>query len=203
MARDGAARPEAKPLRLFVAVDVSDEAKAVVATAAERFRDRIPGARWTHPDGWHVTVKFLGSTWPRLLDEVTSAVAAAAAAAEPFDSAMTVLGAFASPRRARVIWAGMEDPDGRLAAIARDLDARLEDWFVPEKRELTPHLTLARLRTPRDLAEFTPDLAGTSVASEPFRIEELVLYRSHLSPAGAHYEPLERFPFGRYAAADA
>ena len=143
-----------------------------------------------------MTVKFLGSTWPRLVDEVREAVAGAAAEARPFESAMTELGAFASSRRARVIWAGMEDPGGRLAAVARDLDARLEDWFVPEKRELTPHLTLARLRTPRDLSEFAPDLVGTSVASERFRIEELVLYRSHLSPAGAHYEPLERFPFG-------
>ena len=64
MARDRASRPEARPLRLFVAVDVPDAVKEGLAASVAPFRDRIPGARWTGFNGWHVTVKFLGSTWP-------------------------------------------------------------------------------------------------------------------------------------------
>ena len=101
MARDRAARPEAKPLRLFVAVDVPETVKDLLAERVSPFMDRIPGARWTKPPGWHVTLKFLGSTWPRLVEEVKAAVGAVAGTAERFDSALTELGAFPSPRRAR------------------------------------------------------------------------------------------------------
>ena len=89
MARDRAARPEAKPLRLFAAVDVPVDVKDGLLEALAPFRDRIPGARWTQPSGWHVTLKFLGSTWPRLVDVVEEAVASAAAEGEAFESALT------------------------------------------------------------------------------------------------------------------
>ncbi|HYU57476.1 MAG TPA: 2'-5' RNA ligase family protein, partial [Actinomycetota bacterium] len=75
MARDRAAVPEAKPLRLFVAVDIPEAAKDLLIARTDRFRNRIPGARWTTPPGWHVTLKFLGATWPRLVEEVRAAVA--------------------------------------------------------------------------------------------------------------------------------
>jgi 2'-5' RNA ligase len=36
-----------------------------------------------------------------------------------------------------------------------------------------------------------------SLEGAPWRAEALVLYRSHLSPAGARYQPLDRFPLGQ------
>jgi 2'-5' RNA ligase len=155
-----------------------------------RFRDRVPLARWTRSDGWHVTLKFLGTTWPRLVETVREAVAAAAAEANAFPSAVTELGVFPSPGRARVIWAGLSDPDGRFAALAKRLDDLLAEDFDVEERPFTPHLTLARLNPPRDIREFAPDLVGAPVASERFEVDRLVLYQSRLSPKGATYQPL-------------
>jgi len=196
MGRDRSTHLEAKPLRLFIAVDVPESARNRVAEVIGPFRDRVPVARWTKPDGWHVTIKFLGSTWPRLLGEVREAIASAAAAAKPIETKLTELGVFASVRRARVIWAGLDDPGGVLARMAEDLDDRLSDFFVPEKRGLTPHLTLARMNPPRDLSEFAPDLVGTPVGTDRFVIDRLVLYRSRLSPSGARYEPIEAAALG-------
>jgi 2'-5' RNA ligase len=196
VARDRASRPEAKPLRLFIAVDVPGPVRAALDSTIDPFRSGVPEARWTRPEGWHVTMKFLGATWPRLVDEVHASVDAAATAAAPIESALTTVGAFPSPRRARVIWAGLADPEDRLAAIARHLDERLEPHFRVEKRPLTPHLTLARLRTPANLERTAPDLTVLSIASAPFEIGELVVYRSHLSPKGAMYEAVHRVPLG-------
>ncbi len=190
MARDRASRPEAKPLRLFVAVDVPDDVKATLAAALAPFRDRIPGGRWTRSDGWHVTLKFLGATWPRLMDDVVGAVRSAAQTNEAFESNLTHVGVFPSPRRARVVWAGLADPEGRFGAMVERLDDLLEEHFVPEKRAFTPHLTLARLTPSRDVGEFAPDLVGAAVPSRSFVVDRLVLYRSHLSPHGARYEPM-------------
>ncbi len=196
MGRDRAARAEAKPLRLFIAVDVPTAVSASLASAVDPYRHRIPGGRWTNAGGWHITLKFLGATWPRLVDGVRAAVVEAARTAGAFETALTQIGVFPSSRRARVVWAGLSDPEHRFSRLAGDLDRILQEDFEPDRRSLTPHLTLARLSSPRDLAEFAGDLVGKSVASEPFRVEELVLYRSHLSPKGATYEPLLRAPFG-------
>ncbi len=196
MARDRAAQPEAKPLRLFIAVDVPDDVQSALEAAIAPFRVRVPAARWTRRSGWHMTLKFLGSTWPRLVDEIKSAMAAAATEAAAFRSALTEVGVFANPARSRVIWVGLADPEKRFAAIARRLDELLEDFYVPEKRELTPHLTLARINPPRDIREFAPELLDLSVSSREFPVDSLVLYRSHLSPRGATYEALERFRLG-------
>jgi 2'-5' RNA ligase len=101
---------------------------------------------------------------------------------------------FPSPGRARVVWAGLEDSEGRFASLVKSLDDLLVEDFVPEKRPFTPHLTLARLNPPRNIREFAPQLVGTRVPSDPFTIDRLVLYRSHLSPKGATYEPLVEAP---------
>lgn len=190
MARDRASRPEARPLRLFVAVDVSEDVRAVIADAIASWRERFPRARWVPKENWHVTMKFLGSTWPRLVDWVTASVAEVARSAEPFDSHLEGLGVFQSPRRARVLWAGLADPQGRWRALAEALDTSLSKEFEQEKRPFTPHLTVARFDPP---VELDPGEAA-DLASEPFPVDRLVLYRSHLTRPAPIYEAIERFP---------
>jgi RNA 2',3'-cyclic 3'-phosphodiesterase len=196
MARDRASRPEAKPLRLFIAVDVPAAIRAELAAKMDRFRRELTQARWTDQTGWHVTLKFLGATWPRLVKTVQAALDEAAGETEPFETTLTDVGVFPSARRARVVWAGLADPGGRFAQMVKTLDHLLVEYFIPERRGFTPHLTLARLNPPRDVGEFAQDLVGTPVPSEPFTVDRMVLYRSRLSPKGAMYEPLYAARFG-------
>src|SRR5919206_1242895 len=102
MGRDRASRPEAAPLRLFVAVDIPDDVQAVVADAVAPLRDRLWDARWTPPANWHVTLKFLGRTWPRLVPSVFDAVGRVARERGRLRTSVRGIGAFPSARRARV-----------------------------------------------------------------------------------------------------
>lgn len=197
MARDRASRPEAAALRLFVAVDIPDTVKEQLSGSLEPLKPVVPAARWTRPDGWHVTLKFLGATWPRLLPLVRDAVTSVGAGTDAFSTRLAGIGAFPSPRRARVVWAGLLDAQGRMRGMASDLDAALADEFPPEKRAFTAHLTLARLNPPQDLTSAPADVLATPVVSPSFLVDRLVLYRSHLSPRGARYEPLTKAPLKR------
>jgi RNA 2',3'-cyclic 3'-phosphodiesterase len=192
MARDRASRPEARPLRLFVAFDVPREVRERMAATVADVRDRVPEARWSPPENWHVTMKFLGGVWPRLRGRVEEAVRDAAGGAERVTSRLTEMGAFPSPRRARVLWVGLEDPGERFRKLAARLDELLEPDFEPEVRPYTPHLTVARLR---DQAAIPEAVMAADVTSEPFGVTELVLYRSYLARPSARYEALARFPF--------
>lgn len=191
MARDRAARPEAKPLRLFVAVDVPDDVRGSVADAIAPLRERFPRARWSPPANWHLTVKFLGRAWPRTLDWIVSSVEGVASAAHPFTTTVAGIGAFPSARRTRVLWAGLEDPTGRLGAIAASLDDAMASEYKPEKRVFTPHLTVARFDPPVDVGSDLP-----AAPTRPFEVDRIVLYRSHLRRPAPVYEPMALFTLG-------
>lgn len=193
MARDRATRPEAKPQRLFVAVEVSEQAKRAVAHAIEPWRQAFPQGRWVPAENWHVTMKFLGSTWPRLVSWVEEAVAAVAAFHPPATARIRGLGAFPTLSRARVLWAGVDEPANTLSAIVADLDLALEAEFRAESRPFHAHLTVARSQPPLALPE---PFAATALGSDPFTIDRLVLFRSHLQRPAPRYEPLGAFPLG-------
>ncbi|MFB3737542.1 MAG: RNA 2',3'-cyclic phosphodiesterase [Candidatus Velamenicoccus archaeovorus] len=190
MARDRASRPEARPLRLFVAVDVPDEVRTLIGDALAPLRERYPRARWVPLQNQHVTLKFLGRTWPRLLDLVRRRVGSVAGRSAPFAARVEGMGAFPSARRARVLWAGLDDPAGAMASLAAGLDEALASEFEPERRAFTPHLTVARFDPPVAVEE-VPELA-----SAPFEVDRLVLYRSRLQRPAPVYEVLEAFPLG-------
>lgn len=196
MARDRRARPQAESLRLFVAVDMPEEVKGALEEAIHPWRKRLGAGRWVVRDNWHVTLKFLGQTWPRLLPMVEAACREVAAAAAPFQVELSGLGVFPGPGRARVLWAGLDDRDGPLTGLAAGLDAGLAEEFPPEKRAFTPHLTVARFNPPIQMREHAEALAATAIDAPEFVVDRLVLYRSHLSPRGARYEALEEFPLG-------
>ena len=185
MARDRASRPEAKPLRLFVAVEVPEEVRAALAEAVASVRERFPKARWVPPQNQHVTLKFLGSTWPRLVGWVTETISGVAAREATFQTRVEDLGVFPNARRARVLWAGLDDGGRRLERLATGLDEALAREFEPEKRAFTPHLTIARFDPPVPL-----DPVDMRYGSEPFEVDRLVLFRSHLRRPAPVYEPL-------------
>jgi RNA 2',3'-cyclic 3'-phosphodiesterase len=193
MARDRAARPEAKPLRLFAAVEISQDAKRAVASAVAPWHEAFPKARWAPQDNWHVTLKFLGGTWPRLRGWVEERLRAAATDVDPFEVALDGLGAFPSAGRARVIWAGVSDTTGRFAALAASIDESLASEFRVETRPWHPHLTVARSDPPIRLPE---EFARSPVEAVGFRVERVVLFQSHLRRPAPRYEALAAFPLG-------
>jgi 2'-5' RNA ligase len=189
MARDRASRPGAKPLRLFVAVEVPEDVRANLAEAVALVRERYPKGRWVPPQNQHVTVKFLGATYPRLVEWVTESVASVARDHPSFATRVEGLDAFPNARRARVLWAGLDDGGQRLERLAASLDEALAREFTPEKRAFTAHLTVARFDPPVGLEPLV-----ARFESEPFEIDRIVLFRSHRRRPAPVYERLDTYP---------
>jgi 2'-5' RNA ligase len=181
-------------LRLFIAVDVPLGLRRALSETLDR-KAYGPG-RWTDVESQHVTLKFLGWSERLALGKIGDAARVTASEAAPFQARLSTLGAFPSSRRAAVLWVGVED-DGACAALAGALDRRMTRLgFTAEARDFTPHLTLARFKPPRALGELSPLALETS----SFEVDEVVLYRSHLSSEGARYEAIDRYPLaGRVA----
>ena len=171
--------------RCFVAVPIGDQLRAALSSAVEAWHG-APGSedlRWTDASGWHATLAFLGPTDPRRVPPLADALADVAARFAPFTLATGGLGGFPSARAARVVWYGIEDPEGRLAAVA---SAVREAVGLADDQPFRAHLTLARTRRQgrARMDRAAPAPAGT------IRFDELVLYRSLLRHGPARYEPL-------------
>jgi 2'-5' RNA ligase len=194
VARDRAKRPNARSQRLFVGVEIPEWAKDVVANAIAPWRERFPQARWAPRENWHLTVKFLGATSPRLLAWVPEQVASVAATTAPFPARVRGIGSFPSATRARVLWAGIDDPRGALTPLAGRLDVALAPEFAPERRAFAAHLTVARSDPPMQLPG---DIAATALETAWFEVGRLVVFRSHLRHPAPWYEPVAILPLAR------
>lgn len=181
-------------MRLFIAAEVPEAIRdAIERDVVVRLRGDLAGARWTRPEGRHLTLTFLGEVDDARVDAIGDAAAMVAARHAPFEAAFAELGGFPSLGRPRVLWLGLGAGAGPMAALAGDLDRALVPLGIPpEDRPFRAHLTLARIARPRAL-DVPP---SAPVPATPFSVEAAVLFRSQLHPKGARYTPLRRLPLG-------
>jgi len=89
-----------------------------------------------------------------------------------------------------VVWIGLSAGAEQVAGLAQVVEAEsVRAGLEAENRRFNAHLTLARAR-PRDGAPL-PEL-GAPPTLDPWRADELILYRSILGRGGSVYEPLQR-----------
>lgn len=148
----------------------------------------------------HLTLAFLGDVRAELREQIERALASAAASAGgPISLAARGAGAFPSPTRPRVLWAGLSGDQAALAALHAAVAAALEPLgFEPEKRELKPHLTVGRVSSPRPAPSLAAALReAADLALGEWTARELRLYQSELRPSGAVYTVRAAWPLGR------
>jgi RNA 2',3'-cyclic 3'-phosphodiesterase len=182
--------------RLFFAVPVPGPSRAPLEAALPELERLLPPARLTASGGWHLTLAFLGQVRAELADAVVRVGEASAAAAAPARLRLEGAGAFPSPRRARVLWAGVGGEVEALVRLAATLATACRQAGLRfEERALVPHLTLARLPQPAPVPEAAIDLvAGAAAAGAPWQARELACYRSTLTNRGARYRVVRAFP---------
>jgi 2'-5' RNA ligase len=178
-------------MRLFVALEVPDEARRALAA----FRDEAADPAVWRPvadDSLHLTLAFLGNRPDGDVETCARVLGEAAGEQAPILRLTTAL--LLPPRGARVLCADVADAGG-----LKDLQSRVSEGLaraavhVPEKRPFHAHMTVARLQRgahpPRGLSGL-PDPQPLE-----FPGHYLTLFRSQLRPAGSYYEPLVRVSF--------
>ena len=147
-----------------------------------------PEFRWTPAGNLHLTIRFIGSVERMVVDEIADRLDRLPLAA--FEIAVGRLGTFKRARLVRVVWLDVAAGADQARALSAQVESECgRTGLEPEARPFQPHLTLARARS-RDGAAL-PTLPGPP-SLVPWRVDELVLYSSHLGRAGAVYEPLRR-----------
>ncbi len=144
-------------------------------------RERSP-VRWTRPESWHLTLGFMPEVSERQLEGLVERLVRAGRKRQHFELRISGGGAFPSAADARVLFGRAEgDPADleelrRLATGARA--AATKAGALVQGGRFRPHLTLARLRRPDDVARWL-DVLDT-FSSQPWTVTEFALVRSEL-----------------------
>jgi 2'-5' RNA ligase len=177
---------DAETDRLFLAVPLTDEVRNELVTELPP----LPG-RPVPPRNWHFTLRFLGDTKAHQRDVLTSALRKAPLGA-PFSIRFSGLGAFPRPKRARIIWLGVDEGAHELASLAKNVESTVRRaGFPPEQRPFKAHLTISRVEPSQPVIEV---LAGRAPLAVEMPVREVCLVRSQLGGGPARYEVLHRFP---------
>jgi 2'-5' RNA ligase len=187
--------------RLFVALAPPETTRERLVAAAAGLRQALgPAARqlrWSAPDTFHLTLRFLGEVEEGRTAAVAGAVGAAAAASRRLALAVRGAGAFPSARHPRAVFLGLEGELPPLQALVAGLEARLaEAGFPPEPRPFRPHLTVARARDRRAPPGLEGALLEAAATPIPWPAEAVTLFESHLSGGGVRHEPVLVAPLG-------
>jgi 2'-5' RNA ligase len=158
---------------------------------ARELRARPDGdaVRWVRPEGYHVTLRFLGNVPTAEVPALAKSVEGALAGSLRFSVTLGATHAFPSARQPRVVVIQLE-PAAPLAALAERVEAGVVAAGLPaEKRRFRAHLTLGRVRGRR-----LPALAGPVADAGALEVGEVVLFQSDLGADGSRYTPLAQLP---------
>lgn len=178
--------------RIFLAVDLTSDARQLLSRRVMLMAGgrQLPG-RITPPRNWHMTLCFLGDI-RRDRFEVMLHLLTEAPRRGAFGCRFGRLGAFPRAGRAAVLWVGVSKGAGSLAAVAAGVGETVEaSGLRAPERPFSPHLTLSRLRPPRDLRRL---VASAPPAEVEMAVREITVFRSHLGGGHPRYEVMERIP---------
>ncbi len=178
-------------IRLFVAIELPEDVRRRMAALA----GGVPSARWVAEDNLHLTLRFIGEVGEDRLDDITAALASVQGA--PFSMNLSGVGHFASKRRVRTLWVGIE-PNAELQALYDRVESALVRAVLePDGRKFNAHVTLARLKA-MPAAKVADWLAmSAQFTASPVRVDGFTLLSSFLSRSGAIYSTVQEYPLGK------
>jgi 2'-5' RNA ligase len=193
-------------MRLFVAVDLPDEARQAIAVRQKLWAGPLSksrdGLKLVEPSRMHLTLLFIGEAREGSVLAIVESMNAPASMA-PFDVTFGGVGVFPPRGAPRVLWIGITDGAAHLERLQREVAERVRAAGIAfDDRPFHPHLTLGRWRgaergrssavrrsTPERLRR---ELAVLDRADRIacVRVTRATLYQSRLSSSGPAYTAL-------------
>jgi len=185
-----------KPLRLFVAIPVPEAVRNEMTVVQQELQRLVPSGavRWTKPEQFHLTLRFLGDVPAVRVTALQEALNAVCRDRPALRLRARGVGFFPNARSPRVIWVGVNDGEGRLA----DLQKKIEDVAQPfaEKpasEKFSGHVTLGRVKFLNQQEAEKLAAHAQAVKDRLFgewTAQEIEIIQSRLLPTGAEHSLL-------------
>jgi len=182
-------------IRTFIAVAIGPAIQERASALQEKLALTAAGVKWVEPGSMHITLLFLGQVAELDLVPICRIVNKGVRGIAPFDMAIGGLGVFPTPRRPKVLWAGVKEGAESMRQIHAHLEAPLleQGGYRREERGYNPHLTLGRITHDERTSAWGPLLANyANWEGGTTRVEEVLVMSSELRRDGPVYTVMGR-----------
>lgn len=177
-------------MRCFIALPVSAEVKAEAAKIQSEIVRENPGVaiKWTEPENFHLTLKFLGEISEAEAERVKNILAELAGRHRAFFCGLKRFSGFPNLKQPNVLVVELEGGEKEGRELRQDLDAALTSagFVFEDEKPWRPHLTLGRVKDSLGLV----GLEKISVAPISWTIDNLEFFKSTLTPTGPKYDKI-------------
>ena len=182
-------------MRCFVGVRLPDQINQELDRQIHYLAGTGAAVRWVKEDNLHVTLKFLGEVADDEIRDVHQALSEVRSPA--ISLSVSGLGYFPPKGRPRVVWAGLAGDIAGLASLAADIEARVAPLgYLPEQRGFRAHLTIGRVKGPRNLDPLMVAIQSRSaqLSTPAVEVDTFFLYQSELGSGGPRYYKIGTYP---------
>lgn len=180
-------------MRTFIAVELLENIKKKIEEVQNPLKKTDTYISWVKPGNVHLTLKFLGEVEENKIEDVFYGTEKALKGAKSFSLSLKNLGCFPNLRRPRVVWVGVDKGKEELSFLQKNIEEELSKLGYPkEDRAFSPHLTIGRVKSPKNIEKLVKLIEKTDFQTEEVKINEVVVMKSQLHPQGAIYTPLRK-----------
>ena len=184
-------------LRLFVAIPMPETVRNEITGVQQELQRLVSREtiRWTKPEQFHLTLRFLGDVPVERVPALQEAVNAVCAGGPALRLRAQGVGFFPNVRSPRVIWAGVSDGEGRLVDLQKRIEGAVQPFAEgPGSEKFAGHVTLGRVKFLK-----RPEIEKLAVHAQAVKdrlfgewtANEVELIRSDLLPTGASHTLVE------------
>jgi 2'-5' RNA ligase len=154
--------------RVFLALTISPGNKQRLGALQALFRPALPSWHFIPLENFHVTLRFLGEMPEDDIDAFDAACRTLAPSLPPFTLEWDSIDYFGAAKSARVLFAAAR-PSTELARLVQALE-HIPPVPERERREFTPHITLAKARSQLDALSVRQSTAVLSKLREQKKV---------------------------------
>jgi len=179
-------------MRAFIAVELPESLKNHLSQIQEDLKTCNLECKWIKPANIHLTLKFLGDIDQKQLGQIKTILKQVASNLSCFEVSIDGFGFFPNEKRPRVFFLSTTNQE-RLKSIVNQLEEALEKIGFPIEDRFRSHLTLARIKTLKNIELLKEKIKDVKMEGK-LTVKELALYKSTLTPSGAIYERIASSP---------
>ena len=176
--------------RGFTAIDIPSSQK--IMELSNQIKNSGANIKLVELENIHITLKFLGDTEEQYIDQIEEVIKKSIEGFDSFEIKLVGSGVFPNKNYIKVMWIGIKD-NGELNKISSNINENLVGLgFEKERRQFSPHLTIARVRSARNKEKLLAVVEKyNEVEFTKLKVDSIKLKQSELTAKGPIYTTLK------------